>query len=114
MTSGFWFLEDGRGFARRTEAMGYFLSLINHEIEKIEGAKPFSEYLSQFVPNEEDIPNSYGGFIRTSTGKSIMQVFDLRGFIVQNQRYFWLGTQTVLKKLIVENAPKKDALIHSL
>ena len=114
MASGFWYLEDGRCFASRVENMGFFLSLINYEIEKIEGAKAFAKYLIQFVPNDEDIPNGYGGFIRMETSESIMQVFDLREFTIENQNYFWQGTQNALKKLIQADDPNLNGAIDNL
>lgn len=114
MASGFWFLEDGRCFARRVESMGYFLKFINTQIEKIEGAKPFSEYLSQFIPDDNDIPNGYGGFIKTDTNQNIMQVFDLREFTIENQNYFWDGVQSALTKLIQTNDPNLEGVIDNL
>ncbi|MFK8009594.1 MAG: hypothetical protein AB8H03_24750 [Saprospiraceae bacterium] len=114
MASGFWYLEDGRCFAQRVEGMGYFLSFINSEIEKIEGAKPFSEYLSQFVPDDNDIPNGYGGFIKIDTNESIMQVFDLREFTIENRNYFWQGTQSALTKLIQADDSSFEGVIDSL
>lgn len=46
MASAFWYLEDGRGFARRWSAMFYMLDLINNEVKLIEGGEQFSEYYS--------------------------------------------------------------------
>ena len=114
MASGFWYLEDGRCFARSVQGMGYFLSFINTEIEKIEGAKPFSEYLSQFVHDDEDIPNGYGGFIRFDTNENIMQVFDLREFTIENRNYFWQGAQSALTKLIQASNSNFEGVIVNL
>lgn len=53
MASTFWYLEDGRGFARRWTGMFYMLKLINNEIRTLKGAEAFAEYLDYYIWDEE-------------------------------------------------------------
>jgi len=109
MASTFWYLEDGRGFARKWTGMFSMLKLINNEIREIKGAKPFSVYLDYFIWDEEtDQYNGYGGFIRTSTGEDITPTLDLREFAPENRRFFWIGTQRALRKLIISKEKSKE------
>lgn len=113
MASTFWYLEDGRCFTRRWSLMFYMLELVNDEIREIEEAWAFSEYLNYFIWDEKDDEyNGYGGFIRTSTGEDIMPSIDLREFIPENRRYFWIGTQRALRKLINANDVENEEMIH--
>ena len=104
MASAFWYLEDGRAFARRWSYMFYMLELINNEIKLIKGAEEFSKYLDHYIWDEDvDEYNGHGGFIRASTGESIMPNLDLREFAKENRDFFWRGTQNALNKLIRKN-----------
>jgi hypothetical protein len=102
MASGFWYLEDGRCFARRMSWMAHLMELITNELKEIEGAGLFYEYLKKFVPDQDDESNGYGGFIRKRTGENIMMVLDLREFTPENRAYFWQATQQALQKLILK------------
>ncbi|AWH86048.1 hypothetical protein HYN59_13415 [Flavobacterium album] len=112
MASTFWYLEDGRGFARRWSGMFYMLKLINNEIKLINGAEDFSQYLDHYIWDEEaDEYNGYGGFIRASTSEDIMPEIDLREFTETNRNYFWKGAQNALRKLIIANDEKYEGII---
>lgn len=115
MASVFWYLEDGRGFARRWSGMFYMLKLINNEIKIIKGAEEFSKYLDYYIWNEEvDEYNGYGGFVRTSTNENIMPDIDLREFTETNRSYFWKGAQNALRKLIMANDENNERMIYLL
>lgn len=102
MASGFWYLEDGRCFAKRMSWMAQLMELITNELKEIEEAELFYDYLKDFVPDQDDESNGYGGFIRKSTGENIMMVLDLREFTLENRAYFWQATQKALQKLIIK------------
>jgi len=110
MASAFWTLEDGRGFARRWSGMAYMLELITNELQEIEEAKPFYEYIEKFVYREEngDIYNGYGGFIRGD--ENIMFNFDLRSFAPKNRDYFWQAAQSALTKLKIQNNEQNEGI----
>lgn len=114
MASAFWYLEDGRGFARRWTAMACMLKLIVDELKTMNGAEEFYGYLEKFVFKEEDgdIDNGFGGFIRGN--ESIMFNFDLRSFAPQNRAFFWDAAQQALKKLIVRNDDEDEGIINLL
>lgn len=115
MASAFWYLEDGRGFARRWTGMFYMLELINDEIKLIKGAEQFSEYLARYIWDADvDIYNGHGGFIRASTNESIMLNIDLREFTEINRQYFWQGAQNALRNLITANDEKNDWMVYLL
>lgn len=114
MASGFLYLEDGRCFARRMSWIGYLLGLINNEIKLIEGAELFSKYLEYFIPNENDESNGYGGFIKKDTNEHIMLVLDLREFTKTNQKYFWIGAQNAVKRLITSDGEQQKDNIELL
>lgn len=111
MASAFWRLEDGRVFARRWSRMAYMLELITDELERINGAEDFYEYLIKFVFNEEegDEYNGYGGFIRNN--EDILFNFDLRTFAPQNRNYFWQSAQKALTHLIKQSLPENETYI---
>ena len=102
MASGFWYLEDGRCFARNVAWMTHLLKMIIREMKELPAAELFCQYLEQFVPDSESEFNGYGGFIRKKTGENIMMVFDLREFTPENQNYFWRASQQALKKLVIQ------------
>lgn len=106
MASAFWYLEDGRGFARRWIGMAGMLQFITDELKNIKGAEAFYEYLEPFVFREEkgDEYNGHGGFIRND--ESVMFNFDLRSFAPQNRDFFWAAAQKALARLIVANDNK--------
>jgi len=115
MASAFWYLEDGRGFARRWISMFYMLELVNNEIGLIEGAKPFAEYLDYFIWDaDKDEYNGYGGFIRSDTDENIMVNLDLREFTPNNREYFWRGAQMALNKLVRQKNESNDGIIFLL
>jgi len=88
------------------------LKLINDEIKLLDGAKPFSEYLDYYIWDEEkDEYNGHGGFIRASTGESIIPNLDLREFNEENRDFFWRGAQIALNKLISVNDESNDGTI---
>ena len=110
MASAFWTLEDGRGMARRWTGMAYMLELITIELNEIEGADEFYEYLEQFVYREEngDFPNGFGGFIRND--KSVLINIDLRTFAPKNQEFFWQAAQNALTKIKVSADKESEAV----
>ncbi|MFP9098859.1 hypothetical protein ACLI09_07385 [Flavobacterium sp. RHBU_24] len=114
MASAFWYLEDGRGFARRWSSMAYMLRFITDELKTIKGAEAFYDYLEPFVFREEkgDEYNGYGGFIRND--ESVMFNFDLRSFAPQNRDFFWMAAQNALVKLIVANDKENEGFIFLL
>lgn len=115
MASGFWYLEDGRCFAKKWSLMFNLLSLINKEIKAIEDANKFAEYLDYYIWDaENDEYNGYGGFIRKSTGEDILINLDLREFTDKNRRYFWKAAQEVLNKLIITNNESNEDVINHL
>lgn len=115
MASAFWYLEDGRGFARRWTGMFYMLELINDEIKRIKGAEQFSEYLDHYIWDADvDAYNGHGGFIRVSTNESVMLNIDLREFTEINRQYFWKGAQNALRRLITANDEKNDWMVYLL
>lgn len=114
MASAFWYLEDGRGFARHWSSMAYMLRFITDELKTIKGAETFYDYLEPFVFREErgDDYNGYGGFIRND--ESMMFNFDLRSFAPQNRDFFWMATQKALTKLIVATDNENEGFIFLL
>jgi hypothetical protein len=114
MASGFWILEDGRGFSRRYSWMAEMLKRIVEELQHLEGANDFYEYLNYMVPNEHDEPNGHGGYIKASNGESAMIDFDLREFTAQNQNFFWSAAQKALKKCILLKIEENDGIIYLL
>lgn len=65
MASGFWYLEDGRCFAKRWDLMFYMLDVINKEIKLIKGARQFAEYIDYYIwDSKNDEYDGHGGFIR--------------------------------------------------
>ena len=102
MASGFWYLEDGRGFARNVFRMVCVLQFILDELKHIRGAESFHEHLLKYIPAEDDIYNGYGGFIKKRTGESIMFVMDIREFTPENREYFWRAAQHALQNIITE------------
>ncbi|GGB65377.1 hypothetical protein GCM10007424_01630 [Flavobacterium suaedae] len=110
MASGFWYLEDGRGFCRRWSWMNYMLKLINDEIKLLDGAEDFYNYLIKLVMTDEDEYNGFGGFFREGIEGSIMFVFDLREFTPENRAYFWKATQMALAKLIKNDSEKEEII----
>lgn len=110
MASAFWTLEDGRGFARRWTGMAYMLELITNELNEINGAEEFYEYLEKFVFREEkgDEYNGFGGFFRGD--ENIMFNIDLRTFAPKNREYFWLATQKALTKLKIHNDNQNEGI----
>jgi len=114
MASAFWTLEDGRGFSRRWSWMAHMLELITEELNKINGAEDFYDYLEQFVFREEngDEYNGFGGFFRND--ENIMFDFDLRSFTPKNRKYFWQATQNALTKLKLENDNNTEGTISLL
>ena len=114
MASAFWYLEDGRGFARRYNAMAKMLEYIVSELQHLEGASDFYDYLSEMVPSENDEPNGHGGFIKSATGESVMLNLDLRSFTLENQTFFWKATQKALQKLILAKKEENEGMIFLL
>lgn len=115
MASGFWILEDGRGFSRRYSWMAEMLKRIVEELQHLEGANDFYDYLNYMVPNEHDEPNGHGGYIKASNGESVMIDFDLREFTAQNQNFFLeCSSKKHLKKCILLKIEENDGIIYLL
>ncbi len=114
MASGFWILEDGRGFSRRYSWMAEMLKRIVEELQHLEGANDFYEYLSYMVPSNDDEPNGHGGYIKASNGESFMIDFDLREFTLENQIFFWKATQIALRKCILIKNNENEGYIDLL
>src|SRR5688500_7271935 len=115
MASTFWYLEDGRGFARRWTGMFYMLELINDEIKLIKVAEQLSKYLDHYIWDADvDTYNGHGGFIRASTNETVMLDIDLREFTEVNQQYFWKGAQNALHRLIIANDEKNEWMVYLL
>lgn len=111
MASGFWYLKDGRGFARRIQIMITILKEIHLKLGMIKGAEKFADYLSQYIPTEEHELNGYGGFYHKETSESIMMTIDFREFTNENQSHFWKAAQLVMNKLIKEEDENKKVLV---
>lgn len=114
MASAFWNLEDGRCFAKPYYWMAEMLEYIVEELQYLENATAFYQYLKEFVPNAEDESNGHGGFTKTSTGESCMMNFDLRAFTLENQNFFWKATQKALQKLILAKKEENKGTIFLL
>lgn len=114
MASAFWYLEDGRGFSKRYSWMAEMLQLIVDELQHLEGAKDFYDYMNYMVPNDDDEPNGYGGYIKVSNGESVMIDFDLREFTTDNQILFWKATQRALQKCILLKSEQNEGNIFLL
>lgn len=114
MASGFWYLKDGRGFAKRLQVMIYLLKEIHHELKQLREAKAFADYLSKYIPTEEHEFNGYGGFFHLETGRHIMMVIDFREFTPTNQALFWQAAQKRLDKFYVQGKEKNDVAIALL
>jgi hypothetical protein len=114
MASGFWILEDGRGFSKRYSWMAGMLKRIVEELKHLEGANDFHGYLNYMVPSDQDEPNGYGGYIKALNGESVMMNFDLREFTPQNQLLFWKATQKALQKCILTKSEENEGDIHLL
>jgi hypothetical protein len=114
MASAFWTLENGRVFSRRCSVMACILELITDELEKIEDAGAFYQYLKKFVYRAEkgDAYNGYGGFIRGN--ENIMFNLDWRTFAPGNSEFFWQATQMALAKLKIKDGNPDDGIIFSL
>ena len=99
MASAFWYLEDGRGFARRWTGMAYMLELITDELENLEEASTLHNFLEPLVFREARgyLSNGFGGFVRE--GKSIMFNFDLRSFTPQDRSLFWVAAENAYERL---------------
>ncbi len=110
MPSGFWFLKDGRGFAKQVRAMFVLLEEIVSELELDKEVEEFANYLRQFIPTEKHELNGFGGFYDKETGENTMMVIDFREFTVENQKRFWEAAQKRVGKLI-KNGNKKDETI---
>lgn len=109
MARAFWTLEDGRSFSLRWSTVAYMLEIIVHELEKINGAEKFHEFLSDFIEKDGDIYNGFGGFYRGSD--NIMFNFDFRTFAPKNRELFWQATQVSLEKLILEGKKNNEGII---
>jgi hypothetical protein len=114
MASGFWILEDGRGFSRRYSWMAGMLKRIVQELQQLEGANNFYEYLNYMVPSDQDEPNGHGGYTKASNGESVMMDFDLREFTLENQDFFWKASQKALQKCILTKSEENEGDIHLL
>lgn len=115
MASGFWYLEDGRCFAKKWSLMFNLLDLINKEIKLIEGADQFATYLDYHIWDaENDEYNGYGGFIRKRTEEDVSINMDLREFSDANRKYFWEAAQNALNKLIIANDESNEGVVFYL
>ncbi len=100
MASGFWYLKDGRGFAKRLRWMIRLMEEIHPVLALNPKAKPFADYLNQYIPTEDHEFNGYGGFYHKNTGETVMMIIDFREFTEENQRYFWEAAQQRLDQLL--------------
>jgi len=104
MASSFWYLDDGRSFARRTSIMMEMISLIHKELSRIEDAKEFSNYISKFVPDENCESNGFSGFYNLETKGNVELNFDLREFTKENISFFWAAVLKAKKNIQDENS----------
>lgn len=109
MPSGFWYLKDGRGFAKRIRIMILLMEEIVSELELDDKAMEFANYLRKYIPTEKHELNGYGGFYNTETGENTMMIIDFREFTRENQKLFWDAAQRKVGKLI-KNSGKKDEI----
>lgn len=100
MASGFWYLKDGRGFAKRVQVMFVLLEEIVSELELEKEAEEFANYLRKYIPTEKHELNGYGGFYDKETGENTMLIIDFREFTLENQNRFWEAVQRKVGKLI--------------
>lgn len=114
MPSGFWYLKDGRGFAKRVQAMFALLEEIVSELESNKEAKAFANYLRKYIPTEKHELNGYGGFYDKENGENTMMVIDFREFTLDNQRFFWEAAQRKVGKLIKKGKKEDEILIMLL
>ncbi len=114
MASGFWFLKDGRGFARRITIMINLMKQIHKELSLMEDAKAFSDYLTMYIFTDDHELNGHGGFYNKTTGESVMMDIDFREFTKHNQDLFWQASQQCLNKMIQKNKIKDRVLIKEL
>ncbi|MEO1513427.1 MAG: hypothetical protein AAFV95_00395 [Bacteroidota bacterium] len=114
MASGFWYLQDGRGYARTVRFMVDLFEEIYNELASMETAREFAAYLSQYLFTDDHEFNGYGGYYHKETGESVMMHIDFREFTAENQALFWQAAQSRLNKLIRCNAPKDEQLIEEL
>lgn len=112
MASGFWYLKDGRGFARPHRWMIAILEEIHDELLLNPNTKEFADYLNQHIPTEKHMLNGYGGILNLETGENVMMQIDFREFTKKNQQHFWEAAQKRLGKLIKENDSNNDSLIY--
>ncbi|MES2487685.1 MAG: hypothetical protein V4581_17275 [Bacteroidota bacterium] len=108
MASGFWYLKDGRGFARQWAWMTDMLEEILTELKLDKEATAFAEYLNRYIPTEEHEYNGHGGFFHKETEESMMLWIDFREFTPRNQELFWKAAQKRVGKLIAENKASHD------
>jgi len=114
MASGFWYLKDGRGFARKIQAMIMMMEEIHSELKMDNDAIEFANYLSKYIPTENHELNGYGGFYHKETKESVLMEIDFREFTKENQNRFWRATQNKTNKLIRENNTEKEIIISLL
>jgi len=99
MASAFWYLRDGRGFARRVQLMMDLMASIHEELKENSKAEAFFIYLKRYVPKGNFELNGHGGFFYLKTGKEEMMNIDFREFTPKNQTFFWQAAQSKLGKL---------------
>ena len=111
MARSFWTLEDGRTFSLRWSWMSRMLKIIVAELNKIDGAENFHDYLKEFVFRDDDEYNGYGGIYRG--GESIMFNFDLRSFAPKNRELFWKASQLALTELITKKEENTQGITEA-
>lgn len=114
MASGFWYLEDGRGYARRMSGMVVMLEEILSVMRELEGAADFAGYLNRYIPTEAHEANGYGGIFHLETGENTQIEMDLREFRPENRELFWGAAQKRLDQLIAEGEEGKLWLVHMM
>jgi len=110
MASGFIILKDGRALARRWSHYDYIIELAISELSKTndKSAEDLKNWFQTLIPNEGDIENGYGGFIRKADGENIQRWLDLRELTSVNQQLFWESIQNALTRLSSDDQAKTD------